>query len=106
MEGLDVADSRKTDITTDEDSIGLIRSQTLFGDKSAGFTKCIEQFKEVTNPVQFDGKRQGEDNAVVVAEDTSDADVQGSQDFRRHEDLLELDACYLMSLRWGLGLKT
>ena len=40
-----------------------------------GFFEDIEQFKEVTNMVQFDEKKRDEDAEVMIAEDTTDADT-------------------------------
>ena len=54
MEELDILDSNKAAVAMAESSVGSIGSQSLFGDKSAGLFEDIEQFKELTNPVQVD----------------------------------------------------
>ena len=79
MEELDIEDGNKTAVATYEASVGSIVYQTFFGDKSVGFFEDIKQFKEVTNPIQFDDQRQDEDTEVMIVEDTTDEYVQGSQ---------------------------
>ena len=91
MEEFVIAEGNKAAVTTDEASFRSIGYQKFFGDKSAGLIEDIEQFKEVTNPVQFDEKRQDEDASVMIVEDNTNADATISQGVGGHGELLALN---------------
>ena len=98
MEELDIEDGNKAEVTIDKSSFGLIGSQKFFGDKSVGFFEDAYEFKEAKNPVQFDEKRQDKDHVVMIVEDSTDLDVQGSQGVGRYEEPLVLTLCQIMNL--------